>query len=291
MGTLVVLSVVAYLGLKMYIENDARERIRQWAGQTGRLTDLSYQTLGVGIWDRTIQVDRVSFQVKDMDRPVTVDRLILYAFDISNDIPSFMNIEMKGIHIDRNNSFMKGMSPLLAQLGYSDIVADVAYAYRYDSLKKDMEIQNLLIRVADAGRLQASARLNNLDLALLQSVPSNPLMLISLVPAVAISGITLSFEDHSLTRRLIQWGASRSGQSEAQFIAGIAHQLNQEIQKQPSTVEKLRAIEAFIHNPGVIEMAVSPREPTPLMRLIMTENIDQLVDILNISIGYRKTVN
>jgi hypothetical protein len=288
-GVLLVLGVVAYLGLKLYIENDARKRIHLWANQSAKFAGLSYQSLEVGLFTRTIQVGQVSLQIKDTDSPISIDRLILYSFDIENEIPSFMHVQMKGIHIGQGNSFTKGVSPLLAQIGYAEINADVTYAYRYDPVKKDLEIQNILIRVADAGQLQMTAQVNSLDLALVKSVPNNPLMLISLVPAVAISGISLNFEDDSLTRRLIQLGARQSDQTEEQFVSGISLQLNHEIQKQkqPAGTERLQAIENFIKNPGVIEMVVSPRQPIPLMRFVMMENAEQLIDLLNITINYQ----
>ena len=47
------------------------------------------------------------------------------------------------------------------------------------------------------GKVEVSARINNLDLAALKAVPDNPLSLIALVPAVAISGIMLDYQDNS----------------------------------------------------------------------------------------------
>ncbi len=66
---------------------------------------------------------------------------------------------------------MKGVAPVLAQLGYADIEANVEYAYRYDPMKKDLEIQQVRIRVSDMGQIEVTARLNNLDLAVVKSVP------------------------------------------------------------------------------------------------------------------------
>jgi hypothetical protein len=288
-GILLVLSVIAYLGLKMFVENEAETHIRQWAEQTGTLADFSYDRLDVGLIDRTARVSRVSFRIRDTNSPIAVDELILYAFDINHEFPTFMHVEMKGIHIGQSHSFLKGAAPLMNQLGYGDITADLAYAYRLDPIKKNLEIETIDIRISDAGRLQLTARLNNLDPAIIQSVPNNPFMLISAVSAVAISGMTVRFEDHSLTGRLVQWGARQSGQSEDQFLSGIVQQLNQEIQKQqpPAAKERLQAIEQFIKKPGVIELAVSPSEPIPIMRLIMAGSAEQWIDLLNITVNYR----
>jgi hypothetical protein len=289
-GVLLVLGVSAYLGLKLYIEKDARIRIQQWANQTAKISSLSYQALEVGLFSKTVQVSQVSLQIKDTDRPVAIDRLVLHSFDINNEIPSFMHVEIQGIHISRSNSFMKGIVPVLAQLGYADIEANVEYAYRYDPMKKNLEIQQVRIHVSGMGQLEITARLNNLDLAVVKSIPSNPLTLIVLVPAVTISGITLNYQDHSMTRRLVQLGARQSGQSEDQFVSGIIHQLNLEIQKQkqPAASDKLLAVQNFIKNPGVIEVAISPLQPVPLMRFVMMENIEQLADMLNITINYHE---
>ncbi len=289
-GVLLILAASASLGLKLYIENDARSRIQQWANQTGRISALSYQSLDVGFFSKTVQVRQVSLQIKDTDSPVAVDRLVLHSFDIKNEIPAFMHVEIQGIRISRSNSFMKGVAPVLSQLGYTDIEADVEYAYRYDSTKKDLEIQNVHIRASGMGQLDASARLNNLDLAVVKSVPSNPIALIALIPGVAISNITLKYQDYSFIRRLIGMGARQSGQSEAQFASDIIQQLNQEIQIQnlPSARDRILAIQNFIKNPGIIEVAISPLEPVALMRFVMMENIEQIVDLLNVSIKYKE---
>ena len=130
-GVLLVISVSAYLGLKYYIEKDAQGRIQDWANQTGRISKISYQSLDVGLFSKTIQVSRVSIQIKDVNSPVAVDRLILRSFDIKNEIPSFLHVEIQGIHISQDNSLMKGISPVLAQLGYADIAANMEYAYTY----------------------------------------------------------------------------------------------------------------------------------------------------------------
>jgi hypothetical protein len=289
-GFLLILGAGGYLGLKLYIEKDARGRIQQWANQAAGITCLSYQSLDVGIFSKTIRVGQVSLQIKDTDSPVSIDKLVLYSFDSNNEIPSFMHVGIQGIHISRSNSFMAEVAPVLAQLGYADIEADVEYAYRYDPIKKDLEIQRICIHVSGMGQMEVSARLNNLDLAVVKSVPNNPLTLIALVPAVAISGITLNYTDHSIVRRLIQMGARQSGQNEDQFISGIITQLSQEIQKQklPAARDRLLAVQNFIKNPGVIEVAISPLQPVPLMRFIMMDNAEQIVDLLNISINYHK---
>ncbi len=85
-------------------------------------------------------------------------------------------------------------------------------------------------------------------------------------------------------------GARQSGQSEDQFVSDIIHQLNLEIQKQkqPAGRDRLLAVQNFIKNPGIIEVAISPLQPVPLMRFVMTEDIEQIVDMLNISINYLK---
>ncbi len=109
-GLLLILSAGAYLGAQIYIENDARSRIQQWANQTDRISSLSYQSLDVGLFSKTVQVSQVSLQIKDTDSPVAIDRLMLHSFDVKNEIPSFMHVEIQGIHISRSNSLHEGGS-------------------------------------------------------------------------------------------------------------------------------------------------------------------------------------
>jgi len=289
-GALIVLCAGAYLGLKFYIEKDAQGRILDWANQTGRISEISYQSLDVGLFSKTIQVSQVSIRIKDVNSPVAVDRLILHAFDIKNEIPSFMHVEIQGIHITPDNSLMKGMSPVLAQLGYADIAANVEYAYIYEPIKKDMEIQRLRIDISDMGKVEISARINNLDLATLKAVPDNPLSLIALVPVVAISGIMLDYQDNSLTQRLIELGARQSGQRSEQFVSAITEQLNSEIQRQtqPAVKDMLLAFQKFIVKPGHIQVAVSPTRPVPLLTLLMEKDPNEIIRVLNVSVNYQE---
>ena len=289
-GALIVLCVSAYLGLKFYIEKDAQGRILDWANQTGRISEISYQSLDVGLFSKTIQVSQVSIQIKDVNSPVAVDRLILHSFDAKNEIPCFMHVEIQGIHIRRDNSFMKGISPVLAQLGYADITANVEYAYIYEPIKKDLEIQQLRISISDMGKVEVSARINNLDLAAVKAVPDNPLSLIALVPAVEISGIMLDYQDNSLTQRLIELGARQSGQRSEQFISAITEQLNSGIQRQnqPAVRDMLLAFQKFIVNPGHIQVAVSPARPVPLLTLLMEKDPNERIRALNVSVNYQE---
>ena len=287
---LLALSVSTYLGLTIYIENDAQGRIQDWANHTGRISEITYQSLNVGLFSKTIQVSQVSIQIKDVNSPVAIDRLILHSFDTkfdsTNEIPSFMHVEIQGIHISHGNSLIKGISPVLAQLGYSDIAASVEYAYIYEPIKKDMEITQLRVSVADMGKVEVWARINSLDLAALKAVPDNPLSLIALIPAVAISGITLDYQDNSLTKRLIELGARQSGQSFEQFISTITEKLNLEIQRQnqPAVKDTLLSIQKFIVNPGHIKVAVSPTRPVPLLTLLMESDPNERIRVLNISV-------
>ena len=289
-GILLVLCVGTYLGLKFYIENDARGRIQDWANQTGRISKISFQSLEVGLFSKTIQVSQVSVQIKDANSPVTIDRLVLYSFDTKNEIPSFMHVEIQGIHIPRDNSLMKGISPVLAQLGYADIAADVEYAYFYEPIKKDLEIRKLRFSIPDMGIVEVSAKINNLDLAALKAVPDNPLSLIALVPAVAISGIMLDYEDNSLVKRLIELGARQSGQRSEQLISTLTQQLNTEIQNQnqPATRDMLLAFQNFLLNPGRIKVAVSPALPVPLLTLLMEKDPNERIRMLNVSVNYQE---
>lgn len=291
-GVLLVLCASAYLGLKFYVEKDAKARIRDWANQTGRISEISYQSLDVGLFSKTIQVSQVSIRIKDVNSPVAIDRLILHSFDIKNEIPSFMHVEIQGIHISRDNTLMKGISPVLAQLGYADIAADVEYAFIYEPIKKDMEIQQLRISIPDMGKVEVSARINNLDLAALKAVPDNPLSLIALIPAVTISGMTLDYQDNSLTQRLIDLGARQSGQRSEQLISTITGQLNSEIQRQnqPAVRDMLLAFQKFLVNPGHIKVAVSPPRPVPLMSLLMEKDPSERFRILNVSVNYQEPV-
>jgi len=289
-GVLLVLCAGAYLGLKFYIEKDAQGRIRDWANQTGRISEISYQSLDVGFFSKTIQASQVSIRIKGVNSPVAIDRLMLHSFDINNEIPSFMHVEIQGIHVSPDNALLKGISPVLAQLGYAVIVANMEYAYIYEPIKKELEIQQLRIGISDMGKVEISARINNLDLAAIKAVPDNPLSLIALIPAVAISGIMLDYQDNSLTQRLIEFGARQSGQQSGHFMSTITEQLNSEIQRQnqPAVRDMLLAFQKFIVNPGHIQVAVSPARPVPLLTLMMEKDPNERIRVLNISVNYQE---
>lgn len=289
-GGLLVLFAAVYLGLKFYIENDAKGRIHDWANHTGRISNIAYQSLDVGLFSRTIQASQVSIRIKDVNSPVFIDRLMLHSFDIENEIPSFMHVEIQGIHISQDSPWMKGISPALSQMGYADFSANVEYAYSYEPVKKDLEIQRLCISIPDMGSVEVSARLNNLDLAALKSVPDNPLSLIALVPAVAISGIVLDYQDNSLAQKLIAFGASQSEQHPEQLVSAITEQMNSEIQKQnqPAIRDMLLAFRDFLETPGRIRLAVSPAQPVPLLTLLLENDPNERIRMLNVSVNYQK---
>ena len=289
-GVLLALCGGAYLGLKFYIENDARNRIQDWANQTGRISEISYQSLDVGLFSKTVQISQVSIQIKDVSGPVAMDRLILHSFDGNNEIPTFMHVEIQGIHTSRDSSLMKEVSPVLVQMGYADISADVEYAYIYEPIKKNLDIKLFNIGIADMGKVEISARINNLDLRALKTVPDNPLSLIALVPAVAISGIEVAYQDNSLTQRLMELSARQSGQRSEQIISAITEQLDSEIQRQnqPLVRDMLLAFRNFLMKPGHIQVAISPAQPVPLLALLLEKDSNEKIRMLNVSVNYQE---
>jgi hypothetical protein len=286
---LVVVGASAYLGIMWPLEKDAKNRVQHWANQTGRISEISFKSLDVGLLSRTILVSQISLRTKDSESPIAIDRIVLHPFDMAHEIPEFMHVEIEGIHINRADAVMKGAFPVLSQLGYENLVAGVEYAYRYDPTKKDLEVQQMRVQVSDMGQIEVSARLNNLHLDAVKSISDNPFALIALMPAVAISKITGEFQDFSLTRRLIQMGARNSGVGEDQFLSDILQRLNLEILKQKNdrARDRLLALQNFLKNPGVIRISVSPAEPVPLMRFVMMENPEKMIDLLNISLIYQ----
>lgn len=289
-GALLVAGLAGFWGFKFYIKNNAKSLIQQWVSQTGRVAEFSYQGMDVGLFSKTVQLQHVSLLFKDTNLPVDIDRFILYSYDTNHEIPSDMHVGIQGIHIRRESALLMNLAPVLSQLGYADIVGDVEYAYRYDPEKKDLKIQPIRVNVADMGNLEVVIGLRNLDLGLLRSVSSNPLSLIAMAPSVAISQISMKYQDGSAVRRFIQLGARQAGQSEEQYVAGIVDQIDVEKQKQkrPETRNGLTAIQDFIKKPGELDTVISPLEPVPLMRFVMMGDAEEMVNLLNISIRYRE---
>lgn len=143
-----------------------------------------------------------------------------------------------------------------------------------DDLKKD----------AEEGNLEES-----LDgpFALMNAFAGTDDLITSIYGYMEIQGVILSFEDQSLTGRLLKYFAAQAGLTSEELLAGINENFNM-IAASPdfpaSLADDLAAVQSFLNEPGTLTLSLTPAEPVRFSEVMELEDPEEITETLGFKI-------
>ncbi|MCA1906347.1 MAG: hypothetical protein LDL11_07145 [Desulfarculus sp.] len=187
---------------------------RRYQGELGSLTALGHDfSLGLegmtfrGDFVRVVQgracYDRAEFAAtgfriaKAGDPPLTIARLA--GISRRGESLDGDRVEIKGVSLAPTEPAHAGLAQFLAQYGYQAIDLDLTLDYAYDRKAKTFELKELSLSGKDAGRLEASLAVTNLDYDPAQDLGRN----LPALKAARLKGLKLRYDDASLTDRVL----------------------------------------------------------------------------------------
>lgn len=116
-------------------------------------------------------------------------------------------LEFKGVSLTPDPSAHPGLAQMLGQLDYQGLSFDLILDYAYDRQAKTFEIKQLSLDGRDAGRLEASLAVTELDYNLEQDPAHN----LPALKAAKFQGLKVRYDDASLTDRVLTLYAKQEG--------------------------------------------------------------------------------
>jgi hypothetical protein len=168
----------------------------------------------------------------------------------------------------------------LKQLGYSSLTFDIEGDGKMDIAQDKIGLSfNFAYIGKDMGALRFSVGANDIPIGVYGELQNARAAgkepdFAALMPElqnVLLSGLTLRFEDNSITKKVLPMAAAMQGMDEAAMVANAGAMLQlglTQLNNQVFTDQAVSAVNSFLKNPGSITIEVKPAAPIKVQELM-----------------------
>jgi len=284
---IVVVLIAVYLGINIYASNVAQKKVDETIANFYNIASIQYESVSVNLIKMDVKIsnvliDPVSPIETDISDKITIDEIIIYDFiQQSSEIPISLSISFDGIKLNINQ--FGNMTKTLNKLGYSDEVnLNLNLDYDYNQEKKVLNIQNTGIEVDNAGEINVSFQMSNLNLA-----PDAIASIFFIFPHIMLDVAKIEYKDYSLINRLIKLKANEQNLTVLEFKDSLLTEIHQDIQQEEDVFVKkaLIKIEDFIKTPNELSILISPPNPVSIGDILHIKNNIDYIQLLNLQVN------
>jgi hypothetical protein len=276
----VVVLTGLYFGVTMYASNMAAKQVDITIAKMGPGISATYKNVSYNILNKHVAIDDVVIMAPGAPQPLRIMQILVKSLDQTSPTPAFMAMDFKGIVID-----LKGLgeeAAAVTELGYADTLScDLGIDYVYARDKKDLDLKKLSVTVKDAGTLNLSLRLGNIDID-----PNQTVALLFTYPRVLLQQASLTYQDDSLMDRLLKAEAKKTGCDVAAVKQKLTGDADAALSGQNNELlaATLTAVKKFINNPKELSISATPATPVPLGKIDEAATPDAVSRMLNLQI-------
>jgi hypothetical protein len=192
-------------------------------------------------------------------------------------------------------------------LGYKELTgsADVAMSWEMESGRVDM--REYAVTLDDVGRLNITLDISGYTMEFVQAMQkaqdaaaTNPdpeaakktqgLMMLGMLQQLTFSSAEISFEDASLTGRVLDYFGKQqgiSGEQMGQAVKGMLPLMLGQLGIPALQQQIAEAANIYVDNPGSLTVSAQPAEPVPFSQIMGVGGSDprQLVDLLDVKVS------
>jgi hypothetical protein len=216
--------------------------------------------------------------------PVTVARVAVNGVTYAGDVPTAGVLTVDDVKVPVTAIESEEDRKPFVDMGYSDLVFDLAADYSYDPGQKLVDLRKMELSMADGGVVSLAAAVDGIAP---DAFGGNPMAAMAASADARIRTVELSYADKSLVRRAIAFAAKEQGTTPAAIIAGARRSLEAEAKSAKGNVTRdaIRSIVAFLENPGRIVLRVAPSQPIGVGELeALGDDPDLIAKALNLKV-------
>ncbi len=277
---IVVVLIAIYSGIKIYASNSAEKKINEAIAKAAVFADIDYKKVSVDLIGMDVRISDILVCPANAEKKIKIDEIIIYDIDDKSDIPAFLSMSFRGIEL--NIKDLGNNANDLKALGYNDkLMINLNADYTYDNEKKELDIKKIGIGADDAGEINISFRLGNINLK-----PKEIISLIFTFPQVIFNEAKIKYNDDSLAKRLLNLGAQKNQTNLENFKKSLVQKIEKEIKMEKDVFIKnaLVEIKKFLEDPEKISISASPSKPHPIGRIMRVNDPKDIIKLLNIQI-------
>jgi hypothetical protein len=236
--------------------------------------ELSSDTPTVSPGYKTFEVNAV--QIQDEEGKIADIEKIYSAIDsMDGDLPTSGQFSVSGAVIDVKQ-LETDETKALTDLGYETLSLDISGSGKWDPEASTLVVPELKINAKDAASLSISLALGGVTrdvITQLEAKSENPEEAMALLQNVTVADIKIRLDDDTLTGRILDQEATKSGIETPVYVAGLTGSLpmmlgmlqNKELEGQVA-----QAVTEFLNTPGSLEITAKPGAPVPVSQIMGT---------------------
>lgn len=223
---------------------------------------------------RTLDIATINITTEE-NESVQIARIETEIGDMVDDLPTSMQFSISDVTLDAS-TISDEDAVSFQELGYEKITLNVTGAGTWSPDTEQAELTDLTINGTDMGTLKLNMSFGGVSrevIAKLDDMGENPQMAMSLTQNVSLIGVTIDVIDGSLTNRILEQEATRSGVDKSTYVEQQVQGLNlvlgalnnKEFQDKVSA-----AVSSFLNDPQSLQVVAAPANPVPFAQIMGT---------------------
>jgi hypothetical protein len=272
-------AIALLIGGQAVASHKAAQEVDKAIAGVAPFVDIDYKKVNSSLLGRSTRVKDIVITPVGSSEKYTVDEIVVYQYKEKDNIPTAVNMAVKGMALDPEA--MGESAASLKEFGYEGpLLVDLTTEYQYQAEEKDIRLKHFKIGSKDMGDMDVSLHLSNisLDPTTMASMP------FSLFGAV-FHEAKIVYDDDSLAKRMFEASAKAQGKSIEDFKKEAIASLDSDLANGEAGLTKELATELkdFINNPDGFTVSVSPAKPVAFSELMTTGGDTQkVIELLNI---------
>lgn len=215
-----------------------------------------------------------AMEITEKDKPpVTIGSFGVETSDYVGDYPHTLSLSVENIVVDPATAAAGGFdtAPLKA-LGYDKLNLSVYAGGAWDQQAGTLTLDEFSVEGADMGTLTLTGTVGGVTADVMKALgqPNPPP---DLITKLTLSDASLTYEDASLTGRVLDMQAKQMGQEKEAFVGQITAALPMmlaALQNPPFQDKVAAAAGAFLKDPKNLQITVAPEKPVPVAEIVGT---------------------
>ncbi|MGE4291173.1 MAG: hypothetical protein AB7E32_03075 [Desulfovibrio sp.] len=276
-----LLLVAGYFGAVFMAGHMAEQKVKEFFAGMDDVAHAEYGKVEVGLFSHEAVIHDLNVAVLG-GRDIRVETFTLSRYEEQDGLPHVLKVRFAGVTLPVTPEYFGASATDMQAMGYEEFRCDYAMDYEYHEKDKSFDLRELSMAVADAGELQLSFKLANVNLKDLVNGGSSAML-------VGIAGASLRYADDSLLSRAVRVAAADENLSEEQLMERFHTAIDAEIetnrdQGEPFTVQVLEQLRRFMDNRKSLSVTLAPSEPVAVLQLLGLEDTAKVVDTLGIRV-------
>ncbi len=266
----IVLAVSLYLGATLYFERQATEEITRFVADSRLIQEMQYDEMHVDLFRREIGLGNVRVQTAYISSPVRIASIAI-RIDQNDADRQKGQIRCNSIQLPLDRQWIAAIDPILKDLGYAEIQADLDIRYQIDRSLKTCRFEAIHLSVKDAFQMTIDVGLDGVFPEEIPRIIQNPFLLLKDSQNAALQQLRIVYDDASLFSRVAEATARKRGISGKDQIASWAQEIDRQISLSQAEVSKAiwQAAGDFLRNPQRIGIRMQPSSPVLFRDMVL----------------------